>query len=221
MPGDYPPNAFKSWGTVEASGFRITETDEVVYCPIVDGEAAFFDPDGRPLRVFPGTGEPIANPFVGRSDPRLGGVDERETLTRAEHGLEEDLVLQPIWHAGQRAACLDPHLTRRFPQAPSAAGGSPVVDPGRFGRAFVQFQPGEEATPWPGLRPVFEHGADSRGFHPVVRLYGEVTVADTQRIELDDFAGYPDFDDAIALDVAQRPVIRRSPDPADLPATAE
>lgn len=225
VPSDYEANGIKSVHSARASGFPTVETDEVVYCPVVDPAAVFRDSYGRPLRVFPGTGEPIANPFLGAADPRLGGeVDSREWLTREADALEEDLVLQPFWYVGRRGFCLDRHLTRRYRQAPSAAGGAPQLDRARFARAFVQLRRGDEgAEPWPETTPVFEHGAESPGFHPAVAFYGVPTVADGDFVEPDDLPGFPDFVDAVPLDVAQRPVMRRLPDQADLPAppTAE
>jgi len=220
VPSDYAANGIKSVHSARASGFPTVETDEVIYCPVVDPAADYRDAYGRPLRVFPGTGEPIANPFFGAADPRLGGdVDRREVLYRETDGLEEDLVLQPFWHVGRRGFCLDPHLTRRYRQAPSAAGGAPGIDRSRFGRAFVQVRTGDAGIePWPETTPVFEHGAESRAFHPVVTFYGVSTVADGAFVEPDDFPGCPDFFDAVVLGGAQRPIIRRVPDQADLPA---
>lgn len=219
VPSDYTPNDIKSVHSAVYSGFPTTETEEVVYCPVVDPNAEYRDSAGRPLRVFPGTGEPIVNPFFGVADPRLGGeVDGREQLTREAHALEEDLVLQPIWFTGRRAFCLDPHLTRRYRQAPTDLGGEPRLDASRFARAFVQTRSGEAGPePWPDTAPVFEYGTDSAGFHPAVRLFGVATAAAGAFVELDDFPGHPDFPNAVPIDLAQRPVIRRLPDPADLP----
>lgn len=224
VPSDYTPNQIKSLASLEDAGWDMVDTETALYCPLVDPDAQFFDPDGRPLRVFWGTGEAVPNPHYGALDPRVApGTDDRPFLTREEHALEEDLVLQPLWYGRLRAFCLDRDLTRRYRLSAGELGGGSALDAGTFNTRYVQLQAGDpeamtEPAPWPGLLPVFGAGRDEASFHPVVQIVGEITASDTQFVELDDFAGFPLFEEVTPLGLAQQPLMRLRPDPADLPA---
>lgn len=160
-PGGYKANQIKSYQTIEDAELSMTETNQAIYCPIVNPDAEFSYAIGLPMTVFWGTGEQVPNPYYGLTAEALQAqlpfglpealatqIDARAEMPALEESLASDIdmKLKPIWHKSLKAWCID-HTDATFPLQVDAESGTAALPADAGNAMYIQFSPPVEADP--------------------------------------------------------------------------